>query len=89
MATNWSQETCDGSTQVEREAERYMRVHSDALAPRPTPQTDHSLTDRVEAELLPVAGNTQWKTWSIGWDVVLAVVAGLVILRDKIRMFGA
>ena len=56
-----------------------MRAHSDALVPRPTPQIDHPLTNRVEAELLPTAGNTRWKPSFIGWDVMLAVLAGVMI----------
>ena len=80
MPTNWSQEQCGDSTQVEREAERHLRVHSKSLVPMPTPQIDHPLTNRVEAESLPTAGYSPWKTWFIGWDVMLAVLAGVVIL---------
>jgi hypothetical protein len=79
MATNWSQENCDGSTVVEREAARYMRVRCDALASAPTPQNDRISTNRAEAELPPAAGNTPWKSRFIGWDVMLAVLAAVMI----------
>src|SRR5438876_2517097 len=79
MATNWSQEKCDGSTQVEREAARHMRVHSKLLVPMPTRQIEHPLTNGMEAKSLPTAAYTQWKTWFVGWDVMLAALAGVVI----------
>jgi hypothetical protein len=79
MATNWSQEKCDGSTLLEREAARYMRVHCDALASGPSPQHDRISTNRAEAELAPAGGNSRWKPRFIGWDVMLAVLAGGMI----------
>ena len=75
MGTNWIQENCDGSTLVEREAVRYMRVRCDALASAPTPQHDGILTNRAEAGLVPAGGNTRF----IGWDVMLAVLAAVMI----------
>jgi hypothetical protein len=79
MTTNWNQEKYDDSTQAGRDAERYQRVHPKSLVPMPTPQMDHILPNRVEAGSLPPAGYTQWKTWFIGWDVMLAALAGVVI----------
>jgi hypothetical protein len=79
MATNWSQEKRDGSTQVEREAERKLRAHSKSLVPTPTRHIGHPLTNGVEPKSLPTAGYTQWRAWFVGWDVMLAVLAGVVI----------
>jgi hypothetical protein len=79
MATNWSQEKRDSSAQAQREAERHLGVHAISLVSTPTTQIDHPLTNRVEAESLPTVGETQWKTWFIGWDVMLAVLAGVMI----------
>jgi hypothetical protein len=79
MATNWSQEKCDDSSQMEREAERHLRVHSKSLVPTPTTQIDHPLTNRVEAESLLPAGYTQWKMWFIGWDVATLGVLGAAV----------
>jgi hypothetical protein len=77
MTTCWSQETNGGSTQVDREGERDLRANSKSLVPMSIPQIDHPSINRLEA--LPAAGYTQWKTWFIGWDVMLAVLAGVVI----------
>jgi hypothetical protein len=79
MTTCWSQETNDGLTQVEREAERKLRAHSKSGVPMSTRQMEHPLTNGVEAESLPTAGYTQWRAWFVGWDVMLAVLAGVVI----------
>ena len=79
MTTCWSQETYDGSTQVEREAERKLHAHSESLAPMPTRQIEHPLTNGVEAKSLPTADYIQWRAWFVGWDVMLAVLAGVVI----------
>ena len=78
MTTNWSQEKRD-SNHVEREPARHLRAHPQSLLP-PTPQIDHALTNGVGAESLPTAGYTKWKRWFIGWDVMLAALAGVVIL---------
>lgn len=80
MTTNWSQENYDCSTQVEREAERSLRVHSKSPAPRPTPQIDHPLTNRVETESFLTAGYTPSKMWFVYWDVMLAPLAGVMIV---------
>jgi hypothetical protein len=56
-----------------------MRVHDDALAPRPTPQHDRISTNRAEAETVPAGGNTRWKPQFIGWDVMLAVLAAVML----------
>jgi hypothetical protein len=79
MTMNWSQEKYDCSTQVEREAERDLRIHPKSLVPRPRPQIDHPLTNRVEAESIRAADYTQWKMWFIGWDLMFAALAALVI----------
>ncbi len=79
MATNWSQEKCDGSAQGEREVELYTRVHSGERGPRPAPRIDRRLVNRGGAELRPAAGNTRKRSWFIGWDVVLAALAGVMI----------
>src|SRR5438105_4400812 len=79
MTTNWSQEKYDCSTQVEREAERSLRIHSESLVARPTLQIDHPLTNRVEAESVPTAAYSQRKMWFVGWDVMLAALAGGMI----------
>ena len=42
-------------------------------------ETKWSQGNRVEAESLPTAGYTRWKTWFIGWDVMLAALAGVVL----------
>jgi hypothetical protein len=51
----------------------------DALVPRPAPETDHPLTNRGEAESLAAGGKTGGKPRFFGWDVVLAVLAGVMI----------
>jgi hypothetical protein len=79
MTTCWSQETNDGSTQVEREAERDLRARSKSFVPKPTRQIEHALTNGVEAESLPTAGYTQWRAWFVGWDVMLAALVGVVV----------
>ena len=73
MTTNWNQEKYDDSTQAERDAERYQRVHPKSLVPMPTPQIDHPLT---KPEALRAASYNRWKMWFIGCDVMLAVLAG-------------
>jgi hypothetical protein len=79
MTTCWSQETHDGSTQVERETERNVRAHSKSLVPKSTRQIEHPLTNGAEAESLPTASYTQLRAWFVGWDVMLAALAGMVI----------
>jgi hypothetical protein len=79
MTTNWSHEKRGDSGQVEREPER-RRAHLKSLVPMQTPhQGSHPLPNRAEAESVPTAGYAPWKTWFIGWDVMLAVLAGVVI----------
>ncbi len=74
MATNWSQEkNCEGSTQVGREAERSPRVQTKSLVPRS----------------LPTAGYVKWKMCFVGWDVMLAVLAGVMIFFTlNVASFG-
>jgi hypothetical protein len=79
MTTNWSQEEYDCSTQVEREAERSLRIHSESLVAMPTLQIDRPLTNRVEAESVPTATYSQRKMWFVGWDVMLAALAGVMV----------
>jgi hypothetical protein len=79
MATNWSQENCDASTSAEREVRRDARVYSNVLVPRPAPRSDEPLTNRAEEEVLPAAGNSRRKPLLLGWDVMLAVLAGGMI----------
>ena len=45
MATNWSQEKCDESTQVERDAERPVGVLPELIVPMPAPQCGCPSTD--------------------------------------------
>lgn len=79
MTLNWSQEKYCGSTQAEREAEKSPRADPDSLVPMPPRQTGQLLPNHEKAEALPVAGYTRWKMWFIGWDVMLAALAGVVI----------
>ena len=65
MTTCWSQENCGGSTQVERKAERNLRIHPEPLVP--------------EEEPLFTASYTRWRAWLIGWDVLGAAMVGMVI----------
>src|SRR5205807_470565 len=76
MTMNWSQEKYDCSTWSEREAERQLHAQSESLVSKPTPLTDHTLTDGVETESRSTAGDTQWMMWFVGWDVMLAALAG-------------
>jgi hypothetical protein len=80
MTTGWSQEKRDGSTQVEREAERNLRIHPKPLVPAPGSQIDHSSAKRMEEKPLLTAGYARWRTWFIGWDVMIAAMAGVMIL---------
>jgi hypothetical protein len=79
MTMNWSQNKYDCLTPYERESERGQGVHPKSLVPRPTLRIEHPSMDRVEAESLPAARNTQWKMWFFGWDVMLAALAGVMI----------
>src|SRR5262245_29631954 len=79
MTMSWSQNKYDCMTHAEREAERNRRVYPKSLIPSPTPRIERPSTNRVEAESLPAAHNRQWKTWVFGWDVMLAVLAGVMI----------
>jgi hypothetical protein len=79
MTMNWDQEKYDCSTQAERDAERDLRIQPGSLVPRTPPQFDHPLTDLVEAESILAVGDNQWKIWFIGWDVLFAAVAVIVI----------
>jgi hypothetical protein len=79
MSSNWSQEKYCGSTQAKREAEMSSPAHAKSLVPMPTPQSGRPLTNRVVPESLPGAAYTQWRTWFIGWNVMIAALAGVVI----------
>src|SRR4051794_14018523 len=79
MTMNWSQEQYDCLTEAEREAKQYLRVYPKPPTPRPAPRIEHPSTNRVEAEALPAAGHAQRKLWFIGWDVMLAALAGVMI----------
>jgi hypothetical protein len=79
MTMNWSQQEYDCMTLTEREAEQYLRVCPKSLIPKPTPQIERSSTNRVEADSLPAARYAQWKRWFVGWDVMLAALAGVMI----------
>jgi hypothetical protein len=79
MATNRSQEGCGGMTLLEREAATDVCVQCDAPAPGPTPQHDRISTNRAGAESAPAGGNRRWKSQFIGWDVMLAVLAAVMI----------
>ncbi len=80
MTTCWSQEKRDGSTQVEREAERNLRIHPKPLVAVPGAQIDHSSAKRMEEKPLLTAGYARWRAWFIGWDVMVAAMAGMMIL---------
>jgi hypothetical protein len=79
MTMSWSQNKYDCMTRAEREAEPNRRVYPKSLIPSPTPRIEQPSTNRVEAESLPAACYAQWKTWVFGWDVMLAVLAGVMI----------
>jgi hypothetical protein len=87
MTMNWSQEKYDCSTRAEREGERSLRVRSKSLVP--APRKDHPLTNRVEAGSVSTAGNSERSMWFGGWDVILAVLAGVMIfVLLNIASFG-
>jgi hypothetical protein len=79
MTTNWSMENYNAPTQIKRDAERDLGVRPKSLVPMPTPQIDHLLTNRGEAESLPTVGYTRWITWFIGWNVIVIALGGVVI----------
>jgi len=79
MTLNWSQEEYDGSTHAQQLAEMCSPAHPESLVPMPTHQIGGPLTNRAVPESLPSAGYTQWKMWFIGWDVIIAALAGVVI----------
>jgi hypothetical protein len=76
MTMNWSQNKYDCMTPSEREAEQCLRLYPKSLDTNPTSQIDHSLTGRAETESVPGAGYTKGKRWFLGWDVLLAALAG-------------
>lgn len=80
MTTCWSQEEFDGSIPAEREAGRHVPTPPEPLAPVPGPLIDRSLANRVEEEPLLAAGDTRGRAWFIGWAVVVAAMAGMVIV---------
>jgi hypothetical protein len=80
MATCWTQEKLDGSTQAEREAGRNRRLQPETLGTAPDPQIDHSLANRVEAEPHIAAGYAPGRAWLIGWGITVAAMVGIVIL---------
>jgi hypothetical protein len=79
MTMNWSQEKYDCSTWSEREAERQLHAQSESFVPKPTPLIDPTLNDGVETESRSTAGDTQWKMWVVGREVMLAALAGAMI----------
>jgi hypothetical protein len=79
MTTNWNKKRYEDWTKAERQTEEFLRDHPESLVPMPTSKIDQPLTNRVEAEALPSGGYTQWKMWLIGWDVMLAALAGVVL----------
>jgi hypothetical protein len=79
MTSSGSQEKNAGRAQAGREAEESSPAHSESLVSMPLPQIGRPLPNRVKAEALPSAGYTQWKMWFIGWDVMIAALAGVVI----------
>jgi hypothetical protein len=79
MTVNRIEENHKALTQGDRDGEKFPRAHPESLGPMPSPQIDHLLPNRAKAEALPVAGYTRWKMWFIGWDVMLAALAGVGI----------
>src|SRR5579872_7236929 len=79
MTVNRIEENHKALTPAEREAEKFPRARPESLVPMPPPQIGQLLPNRAKAEALPVAGYTRWKMWFIGWDVMLAALAGVVI----------
>jgi hypothetical protein len=79
MTMNRMEKKYEASTPAEREAEKFPRARPESLVPMPPSQIDQPLTNRAEAKALPVAGYTRWKMWFIGWDVMFAALAGVVI----------
>ena len=79
MTTNWNEEKYEALTQAERNVEKPPHANPKSLVPMPTPKIDQPLSNRVEAKSLHTADYTQWKRWFIGWDMMLAALAGVVI----------
>jgi len=79
MPTDWIEEKYDALTAWRRKAKKPQFAHPELLVPMPTPQIDRPLTKRMEAEALPAASYNRRKMWFIGWDVMLAVLAGGVV----------
>jgi hypothetical protein len=76
MPTDWLEEKYDALNPWERKAKKPQLAHPESLVPMPTPQIDHPLT---KPEALRAASYNRWKMWFIGWDVMLAVLAGGVV----------
>jgi hypothetical protein len=79
MTVNRIEENHKALTQADRDGEKFPRDHPESLVPMPPPQIGQLLPNRAKAEALPVAGYTRSKMWFIGWDVMLAALAGAVI----------
>ena len=79
MTVNRIEENHKALTQAERDGEKSPRADPESLVPMSPRQIGQPLPNREKAEALPVAGYTRWKMWFIGWDVMLAALAGVVI----------
>jgi hypothetical protein len=79
MTMNWSQEQYDCSSRGDQEAEQYLHAHPKSFVTRPTARIEHPSTNGAEAESPSTAGYAQYKLMFVGWDVMLAVLAGVMI----------
>jgi hypothetical protein len=79
MTTNWSQEQYDCSTHADQESEWTQVVHPKSLVPSPTSRIEHPATNRADAESPPSAGHARLKRWFVGWDIILAGLAGVLV----------
>ena len=78
MATHWTEEKYEVLTHTEQNAEKNPCVPFESLLPMPAPERDRPSPRPVEMQSFPIAGDADWKTRFIGWNVMLAVAAGLL-----------
>jgi hypothetical protein len=81
MATNWSQEKHDNSTQVQRKAE----LPTTAYLQVPGPDPRHVQKSDLAAELLSNVGTAWHKRWLIGLAAMLALAGTGILSSSTVR----
>ena len=79
MATHWTEEKYQDLSPTERNSETSPSVHPESHLFMPIAARERPLTSQLELESLVAFGAIQWKTWPIGWNMLLAALAGILI----------